>query len=298
MGADLYFAYGSNLNRDDWRQWCDANGFFTDALQYRSVGYLPDYDVRFSYRSVGRGGGVLNIKPRKGQIVPGVIFEVNDDGWNALDRKEGSPYKRIQTTVLDDLGREIAVQTYQVRGEGREPFVKPSHEYLNIVLDGLGSHDLPRRGVEAAANGKHAPPMVDAFFVYGTLMRCEERFLALRDCDLRCILLAQTFGRLIDLGAYPALVDLGATGSMVHGEFMRVGALEEAIRLLDEIEDFRGFGRSDSLYRRTLCQVDVGEARIRRAWTYCWAETGENETCIASGIGVSIAGGAMHFWLS
>lgn len=282
MSAVLYFAYGSNLNRDDWRRWCGENGHSPDALEYRSIGYLPDYDVRFSYRSRTREGGVLDVQPRIGQIVPGVIYQVND-GWRALGEKEGAAYEPISVTVLDDHGQEIRLKTYRVREQKREPFVKPNANYLSIVLEGLELHDLPRRGVEAAADNQSEAPLVDAFFVYGTLMRREGRFEVLRRYDVRCALLAKTFGRLIDLGAYPALIDLGATEYMVHGEFVRVAAPAEAISQLDEIEGFQGFGEKGSLYRRTLCEVDVGEARIRRAWTYCWAAEGATHVQITSG---------------
>lgn len=278
MPSKLYFAYGSNLNREDWRQ---RTGFSPDVLKDRSTAYLPDHDVRFSYDSKRRDGGVLDVQPRVGQVVPGVVFEVDDCGWQVLDDKEGEPYERIGVTVLDKHGREMAVDTYRVRDEYRRQFVVPSVDYLDVVRAGLEFHGLPTRAVEAAAKNEHAP-LVDAFFVYGTLMRREFRFSALQSHGVRCALLAKAFGRLLDIGEYPALIDMDSTDSMVHGDFVRVTALESAIQHLDGIEVFRGFGLPGSLYRRTLSLVDVGEGRIRHAWTYCWARSHAG-TSIASG---------------
>ena len=284
MTAKLYFAYGSNLNLLDWSQWCQKHRASPSVLQYRSVGYLPDHDVCFSYRSRTRQGGVLDIVPRTGQLVPGVIFEVHGDGWEQLDRKEGAPhcYERVPAIALDEMGNEYTVETYRVRPDRRERFVAPHPDYVSVVREGLQNFDLSTDLLEAAALDKPTPWLVDAFFVYGTLMRGESRFPVLTKFGLSCSLLAQTFGRLVDLGNYPGFVEIVTSRSLVQGEFVRVQDLGAAVEAIDAIEGFCGFGRSGSLYRRALCQVDVGEGRIRSAWTYCLAEAGNGATPIPS----------------
>lgn len=295
MRAELYFAYGSNLNHEDWREWCMGHGHSPEVLKYRSVAYLPDHDVRFSYDSAGRKGGVLDIQPRLGQLVPGVVFEVEPSGWKALDAKEGRPYERIGVTVLDDRGRELAVDTYHVREEDRQEYVVPNARYLEIVRAGLEFYDLMPAAVEAAAANERADPLLDAFFVYGTLMRRECRFSALQNHGVQCTLLAKGFGRLLDMGDFPALVDIDSAGSMVHGDFVRVADPVSAVSELDDIEGFHGFGVPGSLYRRTLCRVDVGEGRIRQAWTYCWAAPVDVGVSIASGDWREYRGQRDHF---
>lgn len=277
---DLYFAYGSNLNRDDW---C-GEGRSNEMLRFRSIGYLPDHDLRFSHRSVRRQCGVLDIVPRIGQIVPGVIFEVIDDGWQTLDVKEGvrnGAYERIDTCAIDDRGQEVTVQTYRVANPG--DFVKPSSNYVEIVRDGLESYELPTNALDSASRDSATRPLVDAFFVYGTLMRREPRFSALQKYGVRCTLLAKCPGRLLDLDEFPGLVDLDSDDSMVAGDFVRVRDPERAVAALDEIEGFNGFNRAGSLYRRTLCNVDVGDGRIRQAWTYCLASPDDRASTIPSG---------------
>ncbi len=285
MTDKLYFAYGSNLNREDWARWCTARGVSPDVLTFRSIGYLPDHDVCFSYRSASRNGGVLDLTQRSGQIVPGVVFEVHGDGWDRLDEKEGAPdcYQRDSALVLDATGQEVAVETYRVSRQRRERFVRPTKEYVEVVRAGLQAFGLPTRALDAASQDRKAPWLVDSFFVYGTLMREESRFPALQSCGVHCALLAQACGRLLDLGSFPGLVDSGSHTSMVHGDFIRVRDPDRAIWECDRIEGFSGFGSTDSFYRRTLSHVHVGEGRTRLAWVYSLAAAYHQAEVIPSG---------------
>jgi gamma-glutamylcyclotransferase (GGCT)/AIG2-like uncharacterized protein YtfP len=270
MSDNLYFAYGSNLNQGDFRDWCRERGYQQDLLQYKGRAHLPDFDLAFSYRSATRQGGVLDIRERTGQLVPGVLFEVRGNGWSALDEKEGAPnaYQRTNVAVLDERGAELPATTYRVNATRAKQFVKPNERYVAIVQGGLEHWGLSNELLLAAAANKISS-CPQGFFFYGTLMRGESRFRTLRQYGIECVLLACTFGRLMDMGEYPGLVDLENDQSMVQGEFVRLRDAETAIPTLDAIEGFRGFGKSGSLYRRTCIGVDVGEGRIRSAWTYC-----------------------------
>lgn len=291
MRNKLYFAYGSNLNREDWARWCNAKGGSPDVLKFHSTGYLPDHDICFSLHSPSRNGGVLDIAKRTGQLVPGVIFEVLGDGWELLDRKEGVPiyYERVKKFVLDDRGEEVAVETYQVKRDHRDEvedeveFVQPTPEYVDVVRAGLEAFGLPTKALDAASQDKLTPWLVDAFFVYGTLMRGESRFPALQAFGVECALLAQACGRLMDLGSFPGLVESGSQSSMVQGDFVRLREPDQAIDALDQIEGFQGFGSTDSLYRRTLSHVEVGEGRVRLAWVYALATDHEQAEIIPTG---------------
>jgi hypothetical protein len=199
---------------------------------FANAGYLPDCDIAFTYRSATRKGGVLDLKTRPGQLVPGVIFDVQGDGWNALDHKEGAPhiYERISRVAIDDRGEQVPVMTYRVRPERAASFVQPNAAYLRVVRDGLDEFGLPGEGVLTAAKRETTPWLVDAFFVYGTLLRGESRFPIMKTFGLTCTLMAQTFGRLVDLGSFPGLIDLSESTRMVRGDFIRVQRPAEAIR--------------------------------------------------------------------
>ena len=282
--GDCYFAYGSNLNVDDLQNWCRGQGLSNTALRCsRGVARLADNELIFDYYSERRRGGVLNLRPRIGQIVEGVLFEVDVYGRDALDRKEGVPtcYERVPVHVFDGEGMSVDAFTYRVPPERCGDFVKPTAAYLETVRSGLETFGLCTRQLEAAAADTAAPFALDGVFVYGTLMRCEERFHALAQvAEFESTLLATTRGRLLDLGAYPAIVrDLGCS---VDGEFMRFRNLPAVLDLFDPIEGFEGYN-AGSLYHRVPTTAQVGDGRFRSVWSYVLAETGTGRAVIASG---------------
>jgi gamma-glutamylcyclotransferase (GGCT)/AIG2-like uncharacterized protein YtfP len=153
---------------------------------------------------------------------------------------------------------------------------------MEIVRRGLNDWGIGDAQLNAVAANK-ALQGPDGFFFYGTLMRGEGRFPVLGQFGLECTLMAETFGRLLDLGSFPALVDIGASEQIVQGEFVRLRKPKQAIDALDQIEGFNGFGNPNSLYRRTFVGVTVGDGRIRYGWTYCLADKTRQAPQIKSG---------------
>ncbi len=271
MTSTLYFAYGSNLNRADWLQFCRDKGFEESGLRPREMAFLPDEALTFNYRSRGRGGGALSITPRRGAVVEGYLFDVSPEGWAALDRKEGHPkfYRREPVTVLDAGGHEIKALTYRTTPAMATGFVAPTADYLAICHAGREAFGLSTAELDSAA-ASETPAACDAVFVYGTLMRGEARASAWADAELGCALLATAPGQLLDHGAYPGLAPGAGPGArgMVKGDFLRFNAIGDILTRFDAIEGFEGFGRDGNLFRRSLVYVDVGRGRIRLAWTY------------------------------
>jgi gamma-glutamylcyclotransferase (GGCT)/AIG2-like uncharacterized protein YtfP len=212
---------------------------------------------------------VLDVVPKHGKLVQGVVFEVTKKGWAALDKKEGAPcaYRQVRTECLTIDGRSHPVTVYEVNEDKRESFVAPSEEYVAVVRQGMKDFDLPDDSLVAACENIESPDLVEAIFVYGTLLRGECRHHHLKEMQPECILLAETRGRLLDFDEYPGLVpDPG--GSPVLGEFVRVRSIGEALRRLDLVEDFRGFGAAGSLFRRAVIEVGMCDGRTRLAWVY------------------------------
>ncbi len=139
MADRLYFAYGSNLNLEDFDAWCRRNGFRQSLLKYHSNARLPSYDLAFTLYAASRNGGVLDLKPSVGRLVPGVLFEVGAEGWKALDKKEGVPtaYERLAVTVINALEQPVEAISYQVSEGKKSPFVVPDESYIEIVRQGL-----------------------------------------------------------------------------------------------------------------------------------------------------------------
>ena len=285
--TQLYFAYGSNLNLEDFDQFCQRNKFPAGLMHHQGNAWLPDHELAFSRFSSGREGGVLDVRPCPGQLVPGALFRIDGRGLEALDSKEGAPdcYERYPVTVLGTRGEHLRVLTYRVVPGQAKSFVQPCESYLNIVRDGYRSWNLPDDGQLLAAAAGQRHPCPDAFFAYGTLMHGESRH---RFMELHGVLdtkVATTGGRLLNLGSYPGLVEPGHPERRVRGEFIRLREPLAALEVLDEVEGFEGFGRSGSLYERVWVQVtfDLPHQGFGWAWSYRYARNFARFPEIASG---------------
>jgi gamma-glutamylcyclotransferase (GGCT)/AIG2-like uncharacterized protein YtfP len=279
-----YFAYGSNLNRDDLERWCRERGLPSTELGAGTRAFLPDRRLAFTHRSSTRGGGVLDVRPSTGCAVAGIVFEVRDDAVAVLDRKEaeGHVYRRIETTALSVDGREHGVFTYEVDPSRREPFVVPADSYLDVVRRGYGAFSVETDPLDAAARGAAHPGPVARLFVYGTLMRGEERHPALLRHGARFECPGRARGTLHDLGPYPALSADPADDPVV-GELYEAPDLGALLTETDRVEGFGGFGARGSLYRRAIVRVtsDLGGSVL--AWTYLLAGDAGGARVIASG---------------
>ena len=147
----LYFAYGSNLNLKDLGEF-ERDKFpnreksFEDTTNILDgIFFLPDYQLQFTYKSIKREGGVLDVVPKLGHAVAGKLFEVND--WNLLDAKEGAPsvYEKIEITVIDENGKTFDAFTYVVTSKNKVEYVKPNQKYVGIVSDGYEEFGISQK---------------------------------------------------------------------------------------------------------------------------------------------------------
>ena len=76
--SDYHFGYGSNLNWDDWKKWCNERGKDPNSLKVEpGTFFLPDYELDFHYYSSGRDGGALDVVKLRGHAVAGKLFKVD-----------------------------------------------------------------------------------------------------------------------------------------------------------------------------------------------------------------------------
>ena len=265
------FAYGSNTDAADWREWCARHGHDPAALRPVGTGILPDSRLCFDFFGKGRGGGVLNFQPRLGGYVEGVLLEVTEPGWRALDQKEGVPHAyqpRLRHIIRPD-GQALAAIAYQVIPERQQGFIPPPPAYLNAVRRGFAAHGLHPRPVEAAALGAEGCHPLTDVFVYGTLMQGGFWHGPAAACGITAITPAQTEGRLHDLGDYPAMTL--ADKAPVFGEILTFADIATALPILDEIEDAAPQGADTGMYRRSIITATDALGRQRRAWAYVMA---------------------------
>lgn len=281
---ERYFAYGSNLNLDDLEKWCQRIGRPFALTGKAAAAYLPDHETVFDYLSESRKGGVLDLRPAVGKVVPGALFEVVDEDLKTLDLKEGVPliYRRTRKRVLFPNGREVEAVAYEVAAEYRSPEpVAPAEGYVGIVAEGLAAFGHDDRMLRAAARGEETPFLVSGLFVYGTLLRGGSRHGEFERCGgIAGIVSGTASGVLLDCGAFPGMIP--GAGGTVHGEVVGLRDVPAALAHLDGVEGFEGFDAARALFRRALIAVKTAGGADRLAWTYLWAG-GEKHPRIDSG---------------
>ena len=129
-----YFAYGSNLDEAQMKTRCPDYVFIGKAV-------LKDYQIAFTTYSKKRECGCADIMPMKGQDVWGVVYVLSGKDLDALDKSEGSNYRRIEVTVIDEKGEGRKVLVYVVINKRFD--LKPSKGYLGLIIGGAKEFDFP-----------------------------------------------------------------------------------------------------------------------------------------------------------
>ncbi|WP_200153353.1 gamma-glutamylcyclotransferase [Chromatium okenii] len=267
----FYFAYGSNLNSDDWQQFCQERGFSIDVLEPVAPTWLPDYRPIYHYYSSGRNGGALDVIQSLGQVTPGMLFRVRSDGWAALDTKEGAPnyYERRDVTVLNAAGEMIPAITYCVVAEKRQDeFVPPADEYVELVTAGLLAWNLPTTVHTQAAQNESLTFLVQHVFAYGLLQSEYDLGQSLTNIGQRQP--ARIRGQIFDLGNYPGWLPSAGVNDWVDGELLTLKQPDFSLARIDRIEGFDEYS-SDALYHRVLVTATTDSGETVLAWCYRYA---------------------------
>ena len=98
--CDTYFAYGSNLNLNDWHRCCDDHGFDRGLLRPLGKAYLPDRELSLSHDSSSRRGGALNVLPSIGNAVEEMLYEVTSEAAGRLWTQRKVPPPSIRKLPL------------------------------------------------------------------------------------------------------------------------------------------------------------------------------------------------------
>ncbi len=267
----LYFGYGSNLDAKDWNEWCERTGRDPSGITELEPCWLPDHRLKFHYHSRLREGGAADVEPAGcGHAVPGVLFSLNSNALANMDKKEGHPniYRRTNVTVIKGDGTSVEAITYRVQPDRIGDHVAPTSHYVGLIESNLIRNNLPIVDLKNAIENNEKSYPVDHLFVYGTLMSGEFRGTTLEQFSISEGVKARAEGALYHLGDYPGMRP--AKNERVIGELHRLDDVFTALQSLDRVEGFYGFTSPDSLYNRTLIQVEV-EQKMIWAWTYFYA---------------------------
>ena len=275
----LYFGYGSNLDWDDWKSWCEKKNLRYDGLVEISPCWLPNYSLKFHYFSDGRKGGAADVtETGRGHAVPGVLFRMNDVTLEVMDQKEGTEveaYERREVKVILPNGTFVEAMTYCVTDKSRdERFIQPTDTYTNLIRKGLEKRKLPIEELKNAIENFSPSYPIEKIFVYGTLMQGEQRNSTLKEFSIGEGKPASTTGSMLNLGDYPGMI-AGDEG-VIQGEVYQIDQVYLTLQTLDSIEGFYGYDSTHSLFTRTIVRIDTEQGR-EWAWTYVYNKENEKE---------------------
>ena len=121
-----YFAYGSNLCKQQMRERCPDS-------QPKFIATLPNHKLVFTGWSRNWRGGVASIISYRGGKVRGAIYEVTEACLRQLDKHEAG-YARLKVTVFDEDNEPVPAITYIKSGQLDESL--PSKEYAAVIMQG------------------------------------------------------------------------------------------------------------------------------------------------------------------
>ena len=121
--------------------------------RFHCLASLSDHILDFTRESPSRRCGVADVVGHDGGMVYGVVYQVSDQDIALLDRLEGfapgvDAYRRTErevTTLKPPIGT-LRVELYEVAR--KVPFVAPSRQYLELLVDGADYWGLPATYIE------------------------------------------------------------------------------------------------------------------------------------------------------
>jgi gamma-glutamylcyclotransferase (GGCT)/AIG2-like uncharacterized protein YtfP len=130
-----------------------APGVVTDAApgaKPRGAACLPDYRLAFTRRSIRTGTGVADIVPAGGRSVWGALYDIPEDEFANLDRKEGGGWAYQRTPVrVRPRGASAAQEAVAYTVVARDAdHVPPSDDYLAGMIAAARTLGLPNAYLE------------------------------------------------------------------------------------------------------------------------------------------------------
>ena len=268
MGT-LYFGYGSNLDWDDWYDYCERTGHNPFGLVDLGIAFLPDHRMVWHYHSKGREGGAADVITGDiGEVVPGALFRLESDAAEAMEEKEGAPnyYCKKKVVVLTADGKQVEAITYVVNEKKvKDSFIHPKAEYVDLIRKGLSIRGLPTKMLDDSLNYVYPSFPVKSVFVYGTLRKWGSRHDIITRYDpYESVEKCKTSGLMMDYEEFPGLVP---GNEAIHGELYSYYNPSRPLEHLDHIEGHKDWSSPKSLFQRRIVATNILE-KERFAWTY------------------------------
>ena len=140
-----YLAYGSNLSVEQMAKRCP------DAI-YIGTAELKDYQLLFKS---GGSGVYLTVEPKKGGMVPVLVWKISETDEKELDYYEAYPTLYYKKTM------EVAIRPFIGENNGitealiyimyeDKPLGSPAQEYFDVCLEGYKRFGFDVRVLENA----------------------------------------------------------------------------------------------------------------------------------------------------
>lgn len=131
-----YYAYGSNMSSDYIRDYCPSARFIMRAD-------LPNFHIEFRRYSENLVGGISTIIESPGEMIKGVMYDIDEKEIIALDILEDVPqgiYRRDKFLVFGEDGHWHHADLYRVANPAG-PY-KPSKKYVDYMVAGAREHKI------------------------------------------------------------------------------------------------------------------------------------------------------------
>ena len=143
-----FFAYGARMNPTTMR---------SNVAEALLVGpaRLDGYRLTFNVPSRSWGGGAANAIPALGGHLWGILWEIDEEGLEALNSFRGDEHMRHQLEV-EVQGPDGPVKATTFAVDSPEAFVAPADRYLAMLRAVAVDQGLPEEAlaeIDAAATG-------------------------------------------------------------------------------------------------------------------------------------------------
>ena len=137
----IYFAYGSNLKKEQMEE--------REIVIYKSYkGFIKNYKLEFNKKSTD-GSSKANITKATGEIVWGVCFKLDTDGFENL-RNHEKGYDELLVTVYDENCEILFRAKTFISSKICDKL--PTKEYLDRIIAGAKQHKLPKDYIKKVEN--------------------------------------------------------------------------------------------------------------------------------------------------
>lgn len=139
MNNELYFSFGSNMDRDQMK-------VRTPKAEYVGIGVIKNHDLVFNRRGSYRPGGVASIVPKNDSDVYGVVWSISHEELKEMDRIEDpTAYERVSKTVITNDGEELHCYVYISFPQGE---IAADQPYLELIISAAKSAKLPSAWID------------------------------------------------------------------------------------------------------------------------------------------------------